>query len=113
MLSSAASPEDLETLLEDVCVLRDRQALSRLFEPHAVLAPIGCSREIRGRREITDVVSGVWQRGGTYLAVPPRVLQAGPTALVIAGPTVHVVHRGTQGWRYLISWLQVSTHQVS
>jgi hypothetical protein len=113
MPSNAASPEELETLLEDVCLLRDRQALSGLFEPHAVLAPIGSSREVRGRREIADVVSGVWRRGGTYLAVSPRVLQAGPTALVIAGSTVHVVRRGTQGWRYLISWLQVSTHEVS
>ena len=100
-------------MLEDACVLRDPRALSGLFAAHAVLTTIGSTHEVRGRRAISEVVAEVWGGGGTYLAVPPRVLQSERTALVIAGPTVHVVRRGPHGWRYLISLLQVSTPQAT
>ena len=98
-------------MLEDACVLRDSRALSALFASQAVFTTIGSTDEVRGRRAISDVVSEVWGGGGTYVPVPPRVLQSDRTALVMAGSTVHVVHRGPHGWRYLISSLQVTTPQ--
>jgi hypothetical protein len=111
-MGGAASPEELDMMLEDACVLRDPRALSGLFAAHAVLTTIGSAHEVTGRRAITQVVSEVWGSGGSYLAVPPQVLQSERTALVIAGPTVHVVRRGPHGWRYLISSLQISTPQA-
>ena len=47
MRSGAQTPEELETLLEDTFVVRDRQALAALFEDGAVLGA-GGSRGTRG-----------------------------------------------------------------
>ena len=41
MSPGALTPEELETLLEDAFVVRDRAALARLFEPDGLVAAAG------------------------------------------------------------------------
>lgn len=103
---TARSPEELDTLLEDAFVLRDRQALTQLFRAEAAIGSTVRPHQAAGRTEIASAISAIWEEGGTYLARPPRVLQTGHTALVMAGQTVHVVRRDSGGWRYLISWFE-------
>jgi predicted flavoprotein YhiN len=104
MRPGARTPEELETLLEDAHVLRDREALSRLFEDDAVLE--AGSRRAQGGDEIASHASSMWDRERTYVADPLRVLQARDTALVVAAGGISVVRRGSDGtWRYAISLL--------
>jgi hypothetical protein len=106
MRPGARTPEELETLLEDAFVIRDGDALAELFEDGAVLVAEDGSREARGGEEIARLVSEMWERNGTYLADPPRVLQARDTGLVVTKRGVNVVRRGSDGaWRYAIALL--------
>jgi ketosteroid isomerase-like protein len=106
MGAGARTPEELETLFEDACVLRDRKALIQLFGDGAVLAAWG--PEVRGAEEIARSAAAMWERGYTYLAEPQRVLQARNTALVVAERGINVVRRETDGsWRYAISLLDI------
>jgi hypothetical protein len=112
MAGGARTPEELETLLEDAFVLRDRLALMQLFEPAAVLAA-GGRDDVRGHREIARVAAELWDAKRTYLADPRRVLQVGDTALVLGGRAINVVRRGGDGsWRYAISMLQLEETAV-
>ncbi len=100
----ARTPEELETLFEDTFVLRDREALARLFEDGAVLVAANGLREARGGVQIAELATALWERDRTYLAEPRRVLQARDTALVVADRVTNVVRRGSDGvWRYAIS----------
>jgi hypothetical protein len=86
MRAGARTPEELETLLEDAVVLRDREAAQALFEPDAV------------------VEGELWAR--TYVADPHRVVQASDMALVVSQGGISVLRRGSDGtWRYVISLL--------
>jgi hypothetical protein len=106
MSPGATTPEELEAMLEDAFVLRDRHGLGVLFEDGAVLASQSVRREARGVEEIARLVSEAWERGGTYVADPRRIVQARETALVVAGHQIAVVRRGAdRGWRYAISLL--------
>ena len=105
MTRGAASPEELETLLEDAFLIHDQQALNELFAGHAVLSFADNRLDAHGRSDIAHRIAAIWDQGGGYLSHAPRVVQTGPTALVLAGPAVHVVRRSGGGWRYLISWL--------
>jgi hypothetical protein len=108
MRSGAQTPEELETLLEDAFVLRDRQALAALFEDGAVLGAGGL--EARGGEAIAGLAGELWERELTYLADPRRVLRARNSALVIAACGINVLHRGGDGaWRYTISLLTFDT----
>ncbi len=101
MKQGARTPEELETLLEDAFVIRDRDALAELFEDGAVLVADHGGREARGGDEIAR-----WARDRTYLADPRRVLQARDTGLVLTRHGINVVRRGTDGaWRYAIALL--------
>jgi hypothetical protein len=95
-------------MLEDATVLRDPEELAALFVSGAVLHRAGCDLPVRGRRGIVQLFT---ERpdSPTYVALPPHILQRGATALVLAGPAVHVTRRGPQGWRYMISWLGSSS----
>jgi hypothetical protein len=107
MGAGARTPEELETLLEDAFVLRDRELLAELFEPGAVLVAGGGLQEARGGQEIAQVAIEMWGIDRMYLADPRRVLQARETALVLAGRAINVVHRGEDGsWRYAILFLE-------
>ena len=106
MGSGARSPEELETLLEDAFVVRDRGALARLFEDGAVL--MDGSREARGGEQIARFAMAMWERNRTYLANPRQILQARDTALVVADRGINVVRRDSDGsWRYAISLLDI------
>jgi hypothetical protein len=104
MRQGARTPEELETLLEDAFVIRDREVLAELFEDGAVLGD--GSREARGGDQIARLVGDIWESNRTYLAQPSRVLQARRTGLIVAECGINVVRRGTDGaWRYAIALL--------
>jgi hypothetical protein len=106
MRPGAQTPEELETLLEDAFVTRDRQAVAGLFEDGAVLGTGGA--EVRGGEQIRELAGELWERNVTYLADPRRVLQARDSALVVARGAVNVVRRGGDGmWRYAIALLNI------
>lgn len=106
MSDGARTPEELETLFEDAFLLRDQQALTELFEAGAVLVVDDGSHEARGGVEISRRAAEMWRRDETHLARSGRILQAGDTALVLAGDAINVVRRGNDGsWRYTISVL--------
>ena len=107
METGARTPEELETLLEDSFVLRDYQALAQLFHPAAVLVTGGGLPEARGRRQIAQVATQLWDSRRLYLADPRRVLQVRDTALVLAGRAINVVRRDEGSWRYAISLLDL------
>lgn len=107
MRAGARTPEELETLLEDAFVTRDREALTDLFDDGAVLATRD-EPHARGADEIARAATSMWEDGRTYVADPRRVLQARDTALVVAQRGVNVVRRGTDGcWRYAIALLSL------
>ncbi len=106
MRPGARTPEELETLLEDAFVIRDREALAQLFEDGAVLVADHEGREARGGDEIARLAREMWAHDHTYLADPRRVLQARTTGLVLTRHGINVVCRGTDGaWRYAIALL--------
>ena len=106
MRPGARTPEELETLLEDAFVIRDREALVELFEDGAVLASADGLPEARGGEEIARYATAMWDGERTCLADPRRVLQARDTALVVAARGINVVRRGSDGaWRYAIALL--------
>ena len=106
MRAGAHTPEELETLLEDAFVIRDRDALAELFEDGAVLLGGDGPREARGAQEIGRFATAMWECERTYLADPRRVLQARDTALVVGAQGINVARRGRDGaWRYAISLL--------
>ncbi len=102
----AQTPEELEVLLEDASVTRDREALGRLFEDAAVLVADGGRRRARGSAAIRRLAAALWSDDRTYVADPRQVLQARDTALVVGDGGISVVRRGGDGaWRYAISLL--------
>jgi hypothetical protein len=105
MRHGARTPEELETLLEDAFVIRDREALGELFEDGAVLGD--GSREARGGDEIARLAHDMWQHNRTYLAEPRRVLQARDTGLIVAERGLNVARRSSGGWRYAIALLSL------
>jgi hypothetical protein len=108
MVRGARTPEELEVLLEDAFVTRDRGELSALFDDGAVLTWAGARREARGGEAIARAVAELWDRERTYVAGASRVLQARGLALVVADAGLHVVRRGTDGgWRSAISLLDL------
>lgn len=98
----ARTPEELETLLEDACIVQDVDAVLRLFERDAVLLALGRTREARGEVEIARAASAMWARERRLLAAPRPLLQAGDTALSV-GAVINVMRRGPdRTWRYAI-----------
>ena len=101
----ARTPEELDALLEDAFVVRDHRALAALFESEALLVH-GAAREARGAREIASWATETWSSGLTYVGTPPRVLQAGDTALVLTPQGIGVARRrDDRAWRYAIALL--------
>ncbi len=114
MRPGARTPEELELLFEDALVVRDREAVSALFEDGAVLVRSGAPGEARGSGQIARIAGELCARELTYLADSCRVLQARDTALVVAGNGVSVVRRDPGGtWRYAIALLAFGTHHAS
>jgi hypothetical protein len=106
MEAGARTPEELETLLEDAFVLHDPIALTQLFYPTALLVTGDGLSEARGRRQIAEVASQLWDSQRLYLADPGRILQVRDIGLILAGRATNVVRRAADGsWRYAISLL--------
>jgi uncharacterized protein DUF4440 len=109
MAAGAKTPEELDTLLEDAFVLRDRESVVALFDEAAVLVESG-GLEARGTEDIVRAVAQLSARDRTYVARPARVLQAHGSALVLSDAGVHVLRRGGDGlWRATISFLDLET----
>jgi hypothetical protein len=107
MRTGARTPEELDALLEDAFVVRDRRAVTALFESEALLVDAAAG-EARGARQIADWATQTWRRGLTYLAAQPRVLQADDTALVLTAKGISVARRHDErGWRYAIALLSL------
>lgn len=101
----ARTPEELETLFEDALLVRDRAALSALFEDGAVFVA-GDVPPIRGGEAITRWALALWDGERAYVADPQRVLQARDLALVVAERGITVMRRGSDdAWRYAIALL--------
>lgn len=106
MTTGARTPEELDTLLEDAFVMRDRAAFGALFDDGAVLMKEGL--QARGGAAISRALAGLWASDWTYVAHPRRVLQARDTALIVANPGLHVLRRGSdKAWRAAISLLDL------
>lgn len=111
MTPGARTPEELEALLEDAFVVRDRRAVAELFEQQAVLVTGDATPAARGSGEIARLVADLWARDLTYLAAPWQVLQARDTALVVARHGINVARRGEdRAWRYAIALLATEVH---
>ena len=106
MAAGAASPEELEGMLEDACLLNDISFLPSLFEVDAVLLARGTS-QVRGCPAIADVIIDQLRNGGSYVAAPNLVMQSGPLALIISDAATSVARRRLDGWHYVISRLDL------
>lgn len=103
MRFGARTPEELETLLEDAFVVRDRAAVVDLFEPDGLLA--ACAMATARGAAIGACVADLWAQDLTYVARPERILQASDTGLIVAERAISVVRRRHDHWRYAISLL--------
>jgi hypothetical protein len=104
--AGAVTPEELETMFEDAFVVRDPDAVTRLFEDGGLLAT---ESETRSGEGIGPFAAALWEREVSFLADPRRVLQAHDTALVVSERSVSVLRRAGDGrWRYAISLLDVA-----
>jgi hypothetical protein len=102
----ARTPEDLELLLEDACVMRDPAALGELYEEHGSFGARGPEPAAQGRQAIAQAAMAWWERGGQYVADPLNIVQARRTALIVAHSALNVARRGPDGgWRYTITLL--------
>lgn len=102
MSAGACTPEELEMLLEDTLVLRDRETLAALFDDWAALAA-GEGHPTRGRDAIARRALALWQGDRIYVAQPRRVVQAGDIALVVGTQGVNVARRNRDGaWHYAV-----------
>lgn len=105
MTRGARTPEELETLLEDAIIVRDRVALALLFENAAVLDAGLPAGEARGQAEIAAAASSIWERERTWVAGARLVIQAGDTVLSL-GRGARVLRRGPdRAWRFAIAVL--------
>ena len=93
-------------MFEDAFVVRDPDAVTRLFEDGGLLAT---ESETRSGEGIGPFAAALWEREVSFLADPRRVLQAHDTALVVSERSVSVLRRAGDGrWRYAISLLDVA-----
>ena len=107
MRPRARTPDELDPLLEDAFVLRDRRAVAALFESDALLVE-ATAGQAHGGGEIASWATDMWKRGWTYVAAKPCVLQAGDTALVLTPDGIAVARRHDHcAWRYAIAFLSV------
>jgi hypothetical protein len=98
------TPEELDTLLEDALVVRDRARLRSLFCEGAVFA--SGPQETRGGEAIGRAAEEFCQKGRSYLAGDGRLLRARGLALVSSKRAAHVACRGPDGsWRIAICLL--------
>jgi hypothetical protein len=96
------TPEELETLLEDALVMRDRDALAALFAAGATLVTPNAP-PARGTTAIARLALATWGGAHPFVADPRRVVVAREVALVVGEHGLTVARRGGDGaWRYAI-----------
>jgi len=100
---AAASPEELETLLEDALLLHDDAAVAALFEVRGVLvAGAGC---VTSRDRAAEVLLRRDYVGSTRLVTVVRDI-----AVVVGDHTVNVSCRGPdRNWRLAAAIVMPST----
>lgn len=102
MRGGASTPEELETLFEDTLMLRDGQALARLFEDGAVLVAEGRAPG-GGDVSIAPLALARWSGEQSYVADPQSVVQVQELALIVAERSINLARRARDGtWRYVI-----------
>jgi hypothetical protein len=90
---AAASPEELETLLEDALLLHDDEAVAALFEDRGVL--VAGPGYVRGRRHAAELLSQ-----HDYVASVRSVTVVRDVAVVVGEHTVNISCRGSdRSWR--------------
>ncbi|HXF71353.1 MAG TPA: hypothetical protein VNO79_01915 [Actinomycetota bacterium] len=98
---AARTPEELEMLLEDAFVMRDTDALSRLFVEGAVFVQGDVSA--RGRHQVARLLASMWEAGPSHVAGEGRILQARDLALAVGKDGISVMRQeGDRRWRYAI-----------
>ena len=91
-------------LMEDAFVLRDGDALARLFLEGGIL--VAGAIEVRGRAAITGAAEALWQEAANYVAGPHRVLQSRDLALLVGNGSISVSQRDRdRSWKFAISVL--------
>jgi hypothetical protein len=101
-VTTARTPEELETLFEDSLIIPDPEAVTDLFEQGAVLV-VGDKRTARGADEAGRLALAVWRGNNCYVADPQRITQARDVALIITTRGTNVARRSQDGaWRYAI-----------
>lgn len=99
MTRGAASPEELELLLEDAILLGDAEAIDALFTSGGTLAA-GELRPVGRGPEMFKVLSS---RNEGYVGGSSRIVQARRTALIIGKDAISVARRSRDGsWRFAI-----------
>jgi hypothetical protein len=106
MSFGASSPEELEAMLEDACLLNDASLLPSLFDADAVLLTRRTS-QARGRSAIAKMIIDQLLDGGSYVAAPQLIMESGRLALIISGGATSVAQRSLDGWHYVISRLDL------
>ncbi|MBA2776665.1 MAG: hypothetical protein H0U31_08050 [Chloroflexia bacterium] len=102
MSAVARTPEELETLFEDALMMRDRAALTELFDEDAVLVTSGRG-SAHGSGEVARLALATWRGDQPFVADPHSVSQALDVALVVAAGSINVARRDRKGaWRYVI-----------
>jgi hypothetical protein len=104
--AGAACPEELEAMLEDAWLLGDASLLGNLFDVDAILLARG-SRQVRGRPAIAKAIIDQLRDGGSYVGAQRLVMQSGQLALIISDAATSVARRSLDGWRYVISRLDL------
>jgi len=107
LVMGGRTPEELEMLLEDASVLRDTDALGRLFVEGALL--VRGDSSARGLDAVVRLIPSTWEAGHTHLTGEGRVLQARDLALAVGRDRISVMRRGRDHrWRYAIvlEWAQ-------
>ncbi|HVF19984.1 MAG TPA: hypothetical protein VNA14_07060 [Mycobacteriales bacterium] len=98
----ARTPEELETLLEDACLLGDEGAIAGLLEAAAVVVGRD-GRARRGSSAALGLRTDADAPDRCYCADPGLVLQAVDLALVVSPDAINVVRRGSDRcWRLVI-----------
>jgi hypothetical protein len=107
------TPEELETLLEDAFLLRDANAVARLFEDGSLLVSGEGSQPARDHEAILRAASLLCNNGCGYLADPRRAFQTRDIALLIGHAVINVARRGQDGsWRFAISVLNSKSRET-
>jgi hypothetical protein len=94
---TAASPEELEVLLEDALLLHDAAAVAALFEDRGIL--VTGPGSVTARAQAADALAACG-----FIASPRSVALLDDIAVVVGDHTVNISCRGTdRRWRLVVA----------